>query len=278
MTKVSRNLRLALSVLAVFLLVYAVGFGLRSRLWGRPPALKGGTEKDNRSIGELDLEKLYPALVLRTHKGSEKIVALTFDDGPDNVYTPQVLDVLAREGVKATFFLIGNRIEADADVVRRIAKEGHAIGNHSYSHPALQSASPQVVQEIEKTKGILAAMGLTDSGMFRPPYGAAEPSLIEQVAGMGYKVAMWSVDSLDWRGLSRAEVFRNIEGYVEPGSVILQHSAGGPGEDLSGSVLATKDVIDMLKGQGYRFVTLPEMFGDSLCLSPVYVEGSDAPK
>lgn len=225
-----------------------------------PMPLKGGNERDNRAIGEIDLEKLYPGLVLRAGKGPDKIVALTFDDGPDRTYTPQVLDILKEKGVRATFFLIGSRVEEDPDVVKRIADEGHSIGNHTYSHPKLTKASPVLAQELQKCKDALARLGLSDNGFFRPPYGAAEPSLIEQAADLGYRVAMWSIDSLDWRGLSRAEVMRNIEGYVEPGSVILQHSAGGPGEDLSGSVLAVGDIIDLLTTQGYHFVTLPEMF------------------
>lgn len=225
-----------------------------------PRPLKGGDERDNRAIGEIDLEKLYPGLVLRAYKGPDKIVALTFDDGPDKVYTPGVLDVLRAKGVRATFFLIGSRIDEDPDIAKRIADEGHSIGNHTYSHPKLTAASPELPQELQKARDAMARLGLSDNGFFRPPYGAAEPSLVEQAKQLGYRVAMWSVDSLDWRGLSRAEVFRNVQGYVMPGSVILQHSAGGPGEDLSGSVLAVGDIIDALSAEGYRFVTLPEMF------------------
>ena len=225
-----------------------------------PLPKKGGDERDNRAKGELDLDPHYPGHEQRSSKGPEKIVALTFDDGPDKVYTPQVLDILREKGVRATFFLIGSRVDEDADVAKRIAEEGHSIGNHSYSHPKLTKASPLLAQELERTKEALARLGISDNGFFRPPYGAAEPSLIEQAADLGYRVAMWSIDSLDWRGLSRTEVIRNIQGYVEPGSVILQHSAGGPGEDLSGSVLAVRDIIDLLTAQGYRFVTLPEMF------------------
>jgi peptidoglycan/xylan/chitin deacetylase (PgdA/CDA1 family) len=226
----------------------------------QPSRLEGGNERDTRKIGEIDLEKLYPGLVLRASKAPDKIVALTFDDGPDRLYTPQVLDVLKAKGVKATFFLIGKRIEEDPDVAKRIADEGHSIGNHTYSHPELTEASDSLPEEIAKAKQAIEAVGVTDNGFFRPPYGAAEPSLVEQVADLGYRIAMWSIDSLDWRGLSRTEVVKNVEGYVVPGSVILQHSAGGPGEDLSGSVLAVGDIIDKLRAQGYRFVTLDEMF------------------
>jgi peptidoglycan/xylan/chitin deacetylase (PgdA/CDA1 family) len=107
----------------------------------------------------------------------------------------------------------------------------------------------------------LKPLGQSGHGLFRPAYGAANPSLVVQVSSLGYKIAMWSVDSLDWEGLSSAEVRRNVENYVSAGSVVLQHSAGGPGEDLSGSVSALPDIIDSLKAQGYTFVTMSEMFG-----------------
>jgi len=234
--------------------------GVRERRALRPSPLSGGSELDNRAIGELDLERLYPRTVLRTGKGPEKLVALTFDDGPDKTYTPIVLDILSRKGVKATFFLIGRRIQEDPDVVRRIVQEGHLIGNHTYSHPRMLKSGPDVERELSMMEGALRPFGVTANTLFRPPYGAASPSLVVQASNLGYKLALWSVDSLDWRGLSSAEVVRNIENYVTPGAVVLQHCAGGPGEDLSGSVAALPDVIDDLRSRGYRFVTLAELF------------------
>jgi len=226
----------------------------------RPSRLSGGSERDNRTIGELDLEKLYPNIILRMGKGPAKRVALTFDDGPDRLYTPTVLDILREKGVRATFFLIGKRVQEDPQTVKRIADEGHLIGNHTYSHAQLKQSGPAVQQELSQMEATLKPLGLSGNGLFRPAYGAANPSLIVQVSDLGYKIAMWSVDSLDWQGLSSAEVRRNVESYVSPGSVVLQHSAGGPGEDLSGSVAALPDIIDNLRAKGYQFVTLAEMF------------------
>ena len=226
----------------------------------QPSKLAGGPERDTRNIGEQDLERLYPNIILRTGKNVGKLVSLTFDDGPDSTYTPAVLDVLKQKDVKATFFLIGKRVEENPQIAKRIAEEGHLVGNHTYSHANLDKASPEVAQELSKAETAFKAQGLSGNGLFRPAYGAANPSLIEQVSNLGYKVAMWSVDTLDWRGLSAAEVFRNVESAMTPGAVILQHSAGGPGEDLSGSVSALPQIIDTLQGQGYRFVTVSEMF------------------
>lgn len=225
-----------------------------------PSRLAGGSERDNRSIGEIDLERLYPDIVLRTGEGPGKRVALTFDDGPDKVYTPLVLDILKQKGVKATFFLIGSRVEENPEIGKRIADEGHLIGNHGYSHAQLKEAGPALEKEISRMEAVLAPLGLSGNGLFRPAYGAANPSLVVQASNLGYKIAMWSVDSLDWRGLSRSEVRKNIENYVSPGAVVLQHSAGGPGEDLSGSVEALPDIIDNLKAKGYEFVTVAQMF------------------
>ena len=226
----------------------------------QPSKLAGGNERDNRVIGELDLEKLYPGVVLRRGKKPAKLVCLTFDDGPDKVYTPAILDILKAKGVKATFFVIGKRVEENPELAKRIAAEGHLIGNHTYSHPQLDKVGSAVEQELSKTESALKKIGLCGNGLFRPAYGAANPSLVVQVSSLGYKVAMWSVDSLDWRGLSASEVRRNVENYVAPGSVVLLHCAAGPGEDLSGSVSALPAVIDSLKAAGYTFVTMSEMF------------------
>ncbi len=253
---------------AAFLLVglplaflYLSVFTTKGRGFRASPKLVGGGERETRLIGEMDLERLYPGVVLRTAKGTGKLVALTFDDGPDDLYTPQVLDILRDKGVPATFFVIGNRVAEFPEMARRIVEEGHVIGNHTYSHPELtKAAGGKLLKELSSTDRELETVGLGPTRYFRPPYGAASPSLVEESANLGYRVAMWSVDSLDWRGLSKSEVKNNVLAQVTPGSVILLHSAGGPGEDLSGSVAAVPDIIDTLRAQGYRFATLDEMF------------------
>lgn len=249
-------------LLVVLLAVFAWCSGLsRGSSTAQPSRLAGGPERDTRKIGEQDLERLYPGLVLRTGKNVGKLASLTFDDGPDSTYTPSLLDVLKERGVKATFFLIGKRVEENPQIAKRIAEEGHLIGNHTYSHANLDTASPRLQEELAQAEAAFKPLGISGNGLFRPAYGAANPSLVEQVSNLGYKTALWSVDTLDWRGLSAAEVFRNVTNNLTPGAVILQHSAGGPGEDLSGSVAAVPQIIDDLRARGYRFVTLDEMFG-----------------
>lgn len=258
-----RPYRFVIGVVVVVLLAALAHYNgpeARQRRAFRPPPLSGGSEFDNRAIGEEDLERLYPHTVLRTGKGRGKTVALTFDDGPDKTYTPAVLDILSKKGVKATFFLIGERIKEEPEMVKRIVRDGHLIGNHTYSHPRLLKEGPGLRDELSRTESALKPFGVTTNTLFRPPYGAANPSLVVEASNLGYRLALWSVDSLDWRGLSSAEVVRNIVNFVTPGAVILQHSAGGPGEDLSGSVAALPGIIDNLQAKGYRFVTLAEMF------------------
>ncbi len=223
--------------------------------------LAGGPERDNRVLGEFDLARIYPDLVLRQGRAGRKTVALTFDDGPDNQYTPQVLDALARKGVKATFFLIGKRLPEAPAVVNRMISEGHAVGNHTFSHPNVVRFTPEEISsEIVRGDEALRRFGVKRSGMFRPPYGAINVSSVEAIAAAGYRLYLWSVDSLDWRGLTAQQVVQNVVPLAADGSVILMHSAGGPGEDLSGTVQALPVIIDQLRAMGFTFATIPEMF------------------
>ncbi len=249
-------------VALVAALAYYSDPAVKGNLSSRLVKLVGGSERDNRLLGELDLVRLYPSLVLRQGPSEHKVAALTFDDGPDRLYTPQVLDVLASKGVTATFFLIGNRVDEYPEVARRIISEGHLIGNHSYSHPVIQKASGTngLQSQLCAAEEAFARAGVTGSGLFRPPYGAISPNLVEQAASLGYRVALWSIDSLDWRGLDRDTVVGKVMEMVAPGAVILQHSSGGPGEDLSGSVQALPIIIDTLRERGYTFTTMDKLF------------------
>lgn len=253
--------RLLAGVILVVLIVAFAYFADPERPdLGQVP-LKGGSERDNRPIGEVDLVRLYPSLVLRLGPTETKNVCLTFDDGPDRLYTPQVLDVLKAKEVRATFFLIGNRVVEYSDVAQRIIQEGHLVGNHTYTHPEIVKETGEPLRkELSLTEEALAKVGVSGSGLFRPPYGAISPNLVEEAASLGYRIAMWSVDSLDWRGLPKDTVIARVMEMMSPGAVVLQHSSGGPGEDLSGSVQALPVIIDTLREQGYSFVTLDEMF------------------
>lgn len=181
----------------------------------------------------------------------EKYVALTFDDGPRRSTTARLLDGLKERGASATFFLIGKQIEDNADLVLRMAEEGHQIGNHTWSHQRLEGTAPAaVVQEVDQTE--LALEELLGGGDYwlRPPYG-------QVTAGTesSFRVPMvkWSVDPRDWESRDTAKVTQAILENVEPNSIILLHDI------YPTSVDAALRVVDRLQEEGYWFVTVEEL-------------------
>jgi peptidoglycan/xylan/chitin deacetylase (PgdA/CDA1 family) len=187
-------------------------------------------------------------------------IALTFDDGPDDNFTAQVLDVLKNSNVKATFFVIGSRAEARPDLVARMVREGHIVGNHSYSHALLTKLSvPNFEKQVEATQSVIKRLAGYEPRLFRPPYGAVSEDQVQWAASHQFLIVNWNVDSLDWKGLNAEQVSSNILTSAKAGSIVLQHCGGGEGEDLSGTVRALPRVIRTLREQGYQFVTVPEL-------------------
>ena len=229
------------------------------------PDLKGGPEhlvREPHPLSLADLRKKYSHTFLLNGDRAKREVALTFDDGPDDKFTPQVLDALKKAGVKATFCVVGNRVKAHPDILKRMIKEGHAIANHSYSHPNFPKLKiEEFRKEIVNTDHIIHKVSGYNTSIVRPPYGSINEEEIKWLAHKNKKIVNWDVDSLDWKGLSAEQVSTNILAQVKPGSIILQHSAGGEGEDLSGSVKALPEIINKLKGDGVKFVTIPHMLG-----------------
>lgn len=225
--------------------------------------LAGGSEQVKRGFPQreiVDLVSLFPNTFYRGAKTEDKKVALSFDDGPDKYYTVKILDVLKENDVPATFFLIGKRCKLYPDVVKRMQDEGHVIGNHTYNHPNIMKISEgKVRSELNDTSEIINDLVGYEPALFRSPYGSLDPKRVKLIANEGYKIIAWNVDSLDWKGLSAAEVKTNILENVVEGSIILQHSAGGKGEDLSGSVEALAEIIKVLKEDGYEFVTVDKL-------------------
>lgn len=241
------------------------GVGVRPRAQNDTPDLADGPERKHREPKPMtlaDLRAKYPSWFVISGPGDRREVALTFDDAPDDVFTPMVLDVLKREGVKATFFCVGNRIEKHPDVMRRIVAEGHVVGNHSYSHANLPKLSDEKFrEEIRKTDELIRKFTGYTPSFVRAPYGNITEEQIKWLASQKRKIVGWNVDSLDWKSLSRDEVATNILAHVKPGAIILQHSAGGVGEDLTGTVEALPEVIRKLRADGVEFVTVARMLG-----------------
>ncbi len=229
------------------------------------PSLLDGYEDVYREPHPLtltDLKRKYPSTLIMSGVGDKRQVALTFDDAPDNVYTPRVLDVLKKEGVKATFFCVGNRIEAHPDVVRRMVAEGHVLGNHTYSHPNLPKLSDaKFREEIRKTDQLIMKYAGYAPSFVRPPYGNISEEQIKWLASQHRKVVNWNIDSLDWKGLTRDQVAVNVLSNIKPNAIILQHSGIGAGGNLDGTVEALPEIIGKLKKDKVKFVTVPGMIG-----------------
>lgn len=206
------------------------------------------------------LQSKYPDIMIYKANTEQKLIALTFDDGPDDRFTPYILDVLKKHNVKATFFLLGMRVHKYPNVARQIYNEGHIIGNHTYWHPELTKTGVEnMVWEIEQNEEKIKSVIGVQTDLFRAPYGALNDELVKKLGGMDYHGVGWSVDSEDWESLSADEIKKNVLNGVHPGAIILMHSAGHWTQDLSGTVESLKELIPYLRKQGYEFVTVPEL-------------------
>ncbi len=190
----------------------------------------------------------------------DKEVALTFDDGPDSKYTAEILDVLKKYKIKATFFLMGKNMERYPKLVQRINDEGHAIGNHSYDHPDLRKLSKDIAfqNQIAQTQEIFQRILGFEPTIFRPPYGAVTDEQIQFFAQEGLKTINWSIDTFDWdtKQNSAEEILSKVTTYMHEGAIILMHSGGG---NRSNTVKSLSLIIQRLQNEGYAFKTIPEM-------------------
>lgn len=191
--------------------------------------------------------------------GSNKI-AITFDDGPDALYTGQILDILKHQKIPATFFLIGQKSLNHPQVVQRIHREGHVIGNHTWSHPNLAKVDKEKLQSevLDTEEAIKKLTGLRTS-LVRPPYGSLTRETLEYLRQNSYITVNWSVDSVDWKDRQVDQILINTLPDVKDGGIILFHSGGGEGQDLSATVSMLPELIHTLRVNGYTFVTLDEL-------------------
>jgi len=183
----------------------------------------------------------------------EKVVALTFDDGPDPLYTGALLDVLKEKNVKATFFVLGENAKKNPDLLKRISVEGHEVGNHGYSHSYTTS---KFIRELDRTDEVIYQIIQQHTSFYRPPGGIISKSIIEGVKDKGYILTLWSIDSSDWRNPGPTRIVRNVVKSSFPGAIILLHDGG---EKREQTINALTSIIDQLKQQGYRFVTVSEL-------------------
>lgn len=178
-------------------------------------------------------------------------IALTFDDGPDSHTTAQLLDILDKEQIKATFFLVGNRIASNATVIQRMSQTGYEIGNHSWSHPRFDKlTSAQWLDQINMTQNALTQIGVPPAKYFRPPYGERPPRM---VATVPLPVILWNIDPKDWATKDPNLVVASIKSQLKPGGIIVMHDAH------QSTVDALVPLLKELKADNYYPVSAGEL-------------------
>lgn len=201
--------------------------------------------------------QLEAAVVVTRIRTDEEVVALTFDAGSDRGFAAEILDTLAAHGIKATFGMTGKWAESNPDLLQRMVEEGHALINHTYDHPHMETLSrDRRLWQLARAEELIAAItGTTTKPYFRPPYGSYNNQVLIDVASAAYRYSvMWTVDCLGWKGLPPTEVATRCENALQPGAILLMH-VGAASTDYA----ALEDLISAIDQDGYRYATIPEL-------------------
>ena len=180
---------------------------------------------------------------------------MTFDDGPDPVYTPEILDILKEKDVRATFFLIGKNVSSHPEIAQRMVEEGHLIGSHTHSHKSLIPLSAKsTYKEIKNAEAAIEeATGIRPT-LFRPPRGVYSSYARELLREERYTLVLWDLSAVDWAELAPKRIVANVVNKVKPGSIILLHDSGDlityRGGDRHSTVKALPEIIDKLRAPG----------------------------
>jgi chitin deacetylase len=209
------------------------------------PATRAGTDPSQRS-----------GKVLRSRPRGfhEKVLALTFDDGPDAANTPRILDALRARHAHATFFVLGAQAKRHPELLRRMVAEGHAVGSHSWSHPA-RVTSAQARREVDSTARVIRDATGFAPALFRPPYGIMKNGLAALARREGCTIVLWTISGADTRPISSRQIADNIIHTPDPGDIALLHD--GPGHARTAEAVPL--ILDELTRAGWRFVTIPEL-------------------
>ncbi|ALS77964.1 LysM peptidoglycan-binding domain-containing protein [Planococcus kocurii] len=189
---------------------------------------------------------------------TEKVVALTFDDGSDGTNINKILDILSANKVTATFFLTGSGAKSHPSWIKNISAKNHQLGNHSYSHADFTKLSAsKITSELSTTeKTIKDITGKSTKPIFRAPFGASNASVLKTVGNAGYTHTLqWNIDTVDWKGVSSTQITNKVINNIVPGSIVLMHTGAG----ASGTPGALPGMISKLKAKGYKFVTISEL-------------------
>ena len=197
---------------------------------------------------------------------ASRLLALTYDDGPNDPWTFRLMEVLDRHQVKATFFLIGKFVEQRPDIARALVAAGHVIGSHTWDHPNLIfCSSAEVRRQLQRTQRAIRDATGVDVRLFRPPFGGRRPASLRVARSLGLQTVMWNVTCKDWTPRSASEIVALAESQIHGGSVILLHDGEFHriGVDRSRTVEASDRLLRRYKGEGYQFVTIPQMMEGS---------------
>jgi len=193
-----------------------------------------------------------------------KLVALTFDDGPSPVWTTKILDELKKAHIKATFFMLGEHVAKYPDIARRVVAEGHEVGNHTYDHHILlYHTLDNLLKEINETQKVIKDKTGVKTKYFRPPKAWLTAEEKKEIEGMGYKIILWSLNSKDWVTFDDKYIVKYILKNVRPGDIILFHDSGGvftaEGGNREETVKTIPSLVEKLREKGFKFVTITEL-------------------
>lgn len=225
-----------------------------SDAWTRCRDAACDRSRESVVVPRLHLTSCRPGKPWLVHEGAPGIgraVSLTFDDGPGPI-TRKVMRVLRAYGAAATFFQVGEMVERDPGVLKRMVRAGHAIGNHSYTHPVLGGDDRR---ELTRTNRSIVRAGAPRPCVFRAPYGENPPEVVRMARDLGMVTVNWNTDPGDWRGLTADQIVAATLSQTRPGSIMVFHDGG----DHQATVQALPRILAALQARGYRFLTIPEL-------------------
>jgi peptidoglycan-N-acetylglucosamine deacetylase len=237
-------------LIARLLALFAIGFISSLRCEAQPPSTEPIAEKSSPPVASSE-----PRTTFNFVHVDGPYIAMTFDDGPSANLTPKLLDLLAAHRIKATFFVIGQNVVDHPEIVERAAREGHEIGNHSWSHPFLAKLSDDAVRrELRRTDDAIKNAAGVRPKVMRPPYGSITARQKRWIHDeFGYEIILWDVDPLDWKRPGPMTVCNRIVKETRPGSIVLSHDIH------PGTIEAMPATLSQLETKGFKFVTVSEL-------------------
>jgi len=203
----------------------------------------------------------YEDFIIKCGNTDEKLIALTFDDGPDEDFTPQILDILKKYNVKATFYVIGQKVQYNKKIIKRQHEEGHEIGNHTYTHINVsKNGYNKIKKEIGDTQSAVKSVTGVYPKTFRPPYRAISKDMCDIIKEKNMNIVLWSyVDARDWESPGVCSIVKSIESGIQNGCIILLHDYNKIRAPKSQTIEALDIIIPNLLEKGYKFVTISQL-------------------